>query len=216
MTEFASVDAKPFFPTYIWVLDLKPETYEPLNRQVAKDLNDLTAPRPQILPGQNWQTEQNLHEFEEFADLVRIFYDATATVLEALELEHGPPMITGCWANINPKGSFHMPHTHPNNFLSGVYYAESPAGGDAIRFHDPRPQTSIVKPPVAQMTAVNTDHVFLKVRPGTLIVFPAWLHHSVPRNESSERRVNVAFNMMFSDFAEGMARPMWKGVATEG
>ena len=212
MTDFESVAAKPFFPTYIWALDLKPETYEPLNRQVARDLNEMTAPRPQIGPGQNWQTEQNLHEFEEFSDLVRIFYDASATVLEALELEHGPPMITGCWANINPKGSFHIPHTHPNNFLSGIYYVQAMPGADSVSFHEPRPQQEIIAPVIKRENAYNATVQNLSVRPGRIAIFPSWLVHSVTANRSDQLRISISFNMMFSSFAETMSQPKWTGI----
>ena len=33
----------------------------------------LTSPRPPLVPGQNWQTDQTLHECPEFAGLVEIF-----------------------------------------------------------------------------------------------------------------------------------------------
>jgi hypothetical protein len=42
-------------------------------------------------------------------------------------------MITGCWANVNPPGSYHPTHNHPNNFLSGVYYVDIPG-----KWHGPR------------------------------------------------------------------------------
>ncbi|MGH8628692.1 MAG: putative 2OG-Fe(II) oxygenase [Gammaproteobacteria bacterium] len=39
---------------------------------------------------------------------------------------------TGCWANVNGIGASHGVHTHPNNFLSGVYYVQTQAGADTI------------------------------------------------------------------------------------
>jgi hypothetical protein len=30
--------------------------------------------------------------------------------------------------------------SHPDNFLSGVYYLQTQAGPDTINFHDPRPR----------------------------------------------------------------------------
>ena len=95
MTEFEKITPQGFFPTHVWVQDLKPEVYEPLNRQVMKDLNEMTAPRPQLRPGQNWQTEQNLHEFEEFDALIKLFRASSETVLEEMGLEYGGVEITG-------------------------------------------------------------------------------------------------------------------------
>ena len=48
MIELSSIEPQPFFPTYIWVMDLPPETYEPLNQQLGRNLNVLTKPRPPI------------------------------------------------------------------------------------------------------------------------------------------------------------------------
>ena len=73
---------------------------------------------------------------------------------------------------------------------------------NTINFHDPRPQTEIIKPPVTELTAENTDQVVVKVRNGTLVVFPSWLVHSVDANRSDETRLSISFNVMFSAYAE--------------
>ncbi len=102
-------------------------------------------------------------------------------------------------------------HSHPNNFLSGVYYLHTQAGADTINFHDPRRQTGIIRPPVTELTAENTDQVVVKVRNGTLLMFPSYLEHSVDANQSDAERVSLSFNVMFSAFAEELAKPLWSG-----
>ena len=52
-------------------------------------------------------------------------------------------------------GAGHGIHQHPNNFLSGVYYVRTPEDADTINFHDPRSQTSILRPPVVKLTAAT-------------------------------------------------------------
>ncbi len=117
--------------------------------------------------------------------------------------------ITGLWANMNPKGAAHPIHSHPNNFLSGVYYLRTHEGADTVNFHDPRPQTGIIRPPVTELTAENTDQVVVKVSDGTLLMFPSWLPHSVDANGSDEIRISISFNFMFSAFAEQVSKPLW-------
>ena len=51
----------------------------------------------------------------------------------------------------------------------------------------------------------------LDVKTGTLIMFPSWLLHSVDENRSSEERVSVAFNIMFTPYVEDMSPPNWRG-----
>ncbi len=130
-------------------------------------------------------------------------------VLEFIKISGDAFEITGFWANINATGAGHKIHSHPNNFLSGVYYVETHEGGDTINFHDPRAQASIIRPPVTDLTAENTDQVVVKVKNGDLLVFPSWLPHSVDPNGSGKPRISISFNVMFSSFAERMSKPLW-------
>ena len=59
------------------------------------------------------------------------------------------------------------------------------------------------------LTANNTDQVVVRVRNGTLLVFPAYLQHSVDPNGSAAERISVSFNIMFSDFTENISKPLW-------
>ena len=73
---------------------------------------------------------------------------------------------------------------HANNFLSGVYYVRTHPGADTINFHDPGNQTGIIWPPVVELTAENTDRAVVRVKDGTMLVFPAYLQHSVDASAS--------------------------------
>ena len=212
MIEIANLTTEPLFPTHVWVMDLAPELYEPLNRQVLKDLNELTRPRPQLPPGRNWQTEQTMHELEEFAELMAVFRAASGKVIEALELKHSDFVITGCWANINPKGAFHMPHVHPNNYLSGIYYAQCQPGADSVSFHDPRPQLAILNPEARRENDYNRIIQSLPIQTGRIVMFPSWLVHSVTVNRSDQLRISISYNIMLSSFAETVSQPNWEGI----
>ena len=209
MVDFISFSNQPLFPTYVWVMDLAPEVYEPLNRQVLKDLDELTRPRPQLAPGRNWQTEQTMHQMPEFAQLVEVFKAASRKVIGTLELKHQDFALTACWANINPKGAMHMPHVHPNNFLSGIYYAQTQPGADSVSFHDPRPQLAVVNPEVERETAYTAIVQSLPIKTGRLMMFPSWLVHSVMVNRSDQLRISISFNIVLTDSA---SQPNWQGI----
>lgn len=55
----------------------------------------------------------------------------------------------------------------------------------------------------------NTDQVVVRVKDGTLLVFPSYLHHSVDANASGETRVSLSFNLMFSTFTAALSKPLW-------
>src|SRR5439155_25432433 len=103
----------------------------------------------------------------------------------------------------------HRSHSHPNNYLSGAYYVRTNPGADTINFHDPRSQAAVIRPPVTELTAENTDQVVVKVTDGTLLLFPSYLEHSVDATGADEERVSVSFNIMFSSFAQELSRPLW-------
>jgi ectoine hydroxylase-related dioxygenase (phytanoyl-CoA dioxygenase family) len=60
-----------------------------------------------------------------------------------------------------------------------------------------------------ELTAGNTDQVVVTVKNGTLLVFPAYLQHSVDANMSEEERISISFNLMFSSFTENLSKPLW-------
>jgi uncharacterized protein (TIGR02466 family) len=197
------------FPTFVWKAELAPAAYEPLNDSIMRTLAALGAPLADLEPGQSWQSDHDLHELDGFREVVDCIGTAAESVLAHLKVGHEGFRITGCWANVNAPGAGHRVHSHPNNYLSGVYYVRTHEGADSISFLDPRPQTGIVRPPVTELTADNTEQVVLKVKNGMLLMFPAWLQHGVDPNRSDRLRVSLGFNVMFSAYAERMGRPSW-------
>ena len=144
-----------------------------------------------------------------FSELVSCINEATATVFAYLKIGFEGFELTACWANVSTVGAGHRIHSHPNNFLSGVYYVKTQTGADSINFHDPRVQTGIIRPPVTELTAENTDQVVVKVDDGTLLIFPSWLQHSVDANQSNADRISVSFNIMPRSYVERMSKPLW-------
>lgn len=197
------------FPTPIWVVDFEPERYEPLNKTIMRDLYSMIGDLPPVDVGGTLQTDTNLHEFDEFAGLTALIVDSSEAALDFLQIEYDNFQITGCWANINPTGGINTPHTHPNNYLSGVYYVQTEEGADSIFFSDPRPQASVVMPTVKEESIYTGNEVIIDARDGRLIMFPAWMSHGVPVNRSNRDRISVAFNIMFTSYTETMSKPKW-------
>lgn len=202
-------DVLAIFPTLVWNLQLTPSIREPLNVRILDVLAELRPTGTDPGHSRGWQSRQNLHELASFEDLVAYIHENAATIFKSLNIGHEGFAITACWANINPPGAAHAMHSHPNNFLSGVYYVQTQAGADTINFHDPRIQAGIIRPPVTELTTANTDQVVVKVDSGTLLFFPSYLPHSVAVNDSLKERVSLSFNIMFSSFTETMSTPLW-------
>jgi uncharacterized protein (TIGR02466 family) len=162
-----------------------------------------------LRPAKGGQSVQSFHELDDFRDLVSCVHRVVPGILRFLGIGYDAYQVTACWATVLARGAAHKMHQHPNNFLSGVYYVRTHPGADTINFHDPRNQTGIIRPPVVELTAENTDHVVVRVKDGTLLVFPAYLQHSVDASASEEERISISFNIMFSSFTEHLSKPLW-------
>jgi len=202
-------DVIPMFPTLVWKILLEAELRSAIDAKILAALEGIRRGLPRLEAGQGWQSEQTLHARGEFLDLAACVGNAARSVLRFLRIGYEAVEITGCWATVLARGAAHKAHSHPNNFLSGVYYVRTRPGSDAINFHDPRTQAGVIRPPVVELTAENTDQVVVRVTNGTLLVFPSYLEHSVDANVNEEERISVSFNVMFSSFTEKLSKPLW-------
>jgi uncharacterized protein (TIGR02466 family) len=107
------------------------------------------------------------------------------------------PQITSFWFNINKKGHFNMPHTHPHNFFGGVIYLKVPSGncGDLV-FERPDGmwQSSIQG---SEINDRNRNQFPIEPKKNGFVVFPAHVRHFVYPNETldeDDERISLAFN----------------------
>ena len=204
-------EVQELFPTPIWIVDLEPVEAAALNISLKAEIERLIAPRPTIPAGSNWQTPQDLHTKPAFAEFVKLVETAARGVARHLQVDQYPMAITGCWANVNPRGAYHPTHHHPNNYLSGVYYVAVPPPGSRIVFQDPRP--SMIMPKPKQYTRITANGADAQSKEGRLLIFPAWLKHNVPSNQGQSERISISFNLMFKNFTDTMAAPIWDPTA---
>ena len=106
------------------------------------------------------------------------------------------------WANINPPGGMNMPHIHPNSLFSGVYYVKSQPNCGRLKIFDPRPGIQFNMPSRKQGNPGKDFWRDASIEPmtGRIIMFPAWLWHSVEENKSNDIRISVSFNFLQDGF----------------
>lgn len=106
------------------------------------------------------------------------------------------------WLSIKAPGDSHIPHTHPNSFISGVYYYEDIPEEIPLIFQKGGKNTSSFQmiPPFDHQKAAaspiaNKDYV-IHPKKGDLILFPSYLLHYVPVNSTGLNRGGLAINIM--------------------
>ena len=106
------------------------------------------------------------------------------------------------WLSLKHPGQHHTMHTHPNSLLSGVlYFGEADEKTPAIKFHNPifGANVSYISPKkIKDKREVRYawDYISVDFEPGLMILFPSYLHHSVPLNTTEKTRYSLAFNIV--------------------
>lgn len=118
-----STDVLSVFPTLVWKVRLGEECQRDIDTGVRQFLDATREGLPPLGPGDAWQSRQDLHALTELSDLVGCIHRATGSVIKFLKIGYEAFEITARWVNIIAPGGSHRIHSHPNNFLSGVYRA---------------------------------------------------------------------------------------------
>lgn len=203
-----SVSATMYFPTPIYsgVLDdvdgLNASLLELVYAERDQDAEGL--PRSTFRGLRSWHSRIDLHKEPEYKPLL----DEIDEILGHISRDSGYDpdhtlAVTSMWAIVNPPGSSNRSHIHPGCLWSGVYYLRTPENCGNIEFVDPRTQNLMTqakyrpneKRPKSRWTKVN-----FTPKVGKVVVFPAWLYHSVNPNLTEAEgddadRVIISFNV---------------------
>ena len=105
-------DVIPMFPTLVWKIQINAELHDAMDAKILATLERIRRGLPELGPGRGWQSEQTLHEREEFRDLISCVNNAAQSVLRFLRIGYDAFEITGCWATVLAKGAAHKAHSH--------------------------------------------------------------------------------------------------------
>jgi uncharacterized protein (TIGR02466 family) len=106
------------------------------------------------------------------------------------------------WISHKNPGQSHIMHTHPNSLISGIfYYGEGDPNIPAVAFHKPifSVNASYLFPlyqPDRRKSQYAWEKFSVNYTPGLLLLFPSYILHSVPVNQSNKVRKSLAFNVL--------------------
>ena len=125
---------------------------------------------------------------------MKAMLSAASLLHQELEEEGFKLVIDSAWFNINPPGGENKPHTHPGAHWSGVYYVDKPEGSGHLQLYDQITQRHPLREP---RNKVRKGIMDIKSETGGLIMFPAWLQHSVDVNTCKNDRISISFNAVW-------------------
>ena len=176
------------FSTHVYLFDNVID-----NNSLLQIRKDITSSYSQTT--KNWQSKASLHKNVLYDKLTHKIVENSKKVFDSLYYEYHGFNITDMWSNILKPGETHRPHTHSNNILSGVFYVEAEQTSGII-FADPRPQAGVIQPSVTNQVIDNANKIKYDSVTNRMILFPSWLQHYVPINETKTNRISIAFNIM--------------------
>jgi hypothetical protein len=193
-----------FFPTRVLTIQF-PNT-ESLNAELC----DLLDRRPELDDKFNTHPDaQNLLRLADtvpaIAQLRSMFLTAVKHWLDAEEIRGAEGIDLLLFTNRMARGDATIVHNHHADLI-GIYYALTAissrppiqpnngedyfeAGDGVLLLHDPRFNANLT-------TICNRDHVKVYPRPGLMLIFPAYVWHSVTPHRGDFHR--LAFSMNFT------------------
>tara|TARA_Y100001963_G_scaffold158248_1_gene257215 strand:+ start:249 stop:851 length:603 start_codon:yes stop_codon:yes gene_type:complete len=116
-------------------------------------------------------------------------------------------VITTSWINISKKGAQHPRHSHPNSFLSGVFYLTDIKDSPLLVYNP----NAIIWDYEHAYTPVNAEYWTIPLLKNYCIIFPSTLNHSTLENSTDLPRISLAFNSFFeSDIGSTTRRTLLK------
>ena len=187
-----------FFPTFVYGKDV-----ELNDNQLAQDIVNWSNQDKGIEKTnyKGWHSTTDMANKPEYQLLVNELFKMQQDIYEKEHLDR-QPKLGNMWANINPPEGMNQPHIHPNALFSGVYYVKSNPQAGRLKIYDPRPGAQI-NMPTRKPGDPGKDlwrDANIEPIPGRIIMFPAWLWHSVEPNQSDDIRISVSFNFIQAGF----------------
>lgn len=180
----------PIFPTPVYLAKLNRSFSKKEINFVQKQKNNLIKNEGNLFSKDTYILEKPVFKIlkNEIISLLNDYLKKIICTKNNIE-----PFITQSWLNYTGLNEYHHVHNHPNSFISGVVYFNSPKQIDSIRFSKRRNE-SILTPIVSEYNQFNALSYELPIEAGNIVLFPSYLEHSVKKKEHSNERISLAFN----------------------
>ena len=200
MNDIFKPDIASLFPTPLLRIDIPPELSTACN----------TFDNTDMLYDKESRNEYGVHskntyimDEPECVDLKKFVLDLVKDFAQnTLMYDYDEWTFSQTWVTWKEPGQMHVPHTHPNSVISGVFfYGYGEEGTPAIEFHrnefQGTGQSIMLREKADKRPSPFAWKTFtVPFKAGTLLLFPSWFRHSVPINKTKYTRKSVSMNIV--------------------
>jgi len=209
---FQQTSPLTLFATPVFAQDLPPAERAAFDRALIAGVGTLgatpTGPQP-------WRSSPDLQRLPAFRALSTLAGLAAERALDQLRSEQRQPLLARLTATLEPAGSALPMQQQANAYFGGLYLAAG-SGQDQVRFLDPRPQAHLLTGPAIGQAPASAADATLPLRPGRLLLFPAWLWHATLPNPGPQPRLLFSLAITFQHFRDTLSPPRWSGMTAGG
>lgn len=183
---------KNLFSTPIKIISLS--NYKEINTICKKSMN----------AGFKKNFFENLND-EDIIKTVGLFIKETELYYNESTNQNVNVSITKSWFSHHNKYNWNTPHGHSSAFIVGVYYVETNDDAGDLLLLDPRGTVKfnqLYDKDSKNETVGSRCYFKIKPKTGDLILFPAYIVHSVEPNLSDKTRISLAMNFDYKDFTQ--------------
>lgn len=191
------------FPTPIWRIDFS--DYETVNAAIREELEGLgwdridEAQRAVVHPSHSFAEDRfvTVEEVPSMQEVLDYFVSGCNAIARDRNWDTREKQVSlqNYWVHVTPPGEVTQYHDHKPALFSGVYYVDKPRDSGDLIFIDVNPYHEFSPQSLpGKSDPISRGEFTLEADDGTMLIFPGWLPHRVPRNASDRRRLSISFN----------------------
>ena len=191
------------FSTPIWRFEFS--DFEPVNAAIRTELAELgwdkldEEQRAMVHPSHSFSEDRfvSVDEVPALGAVLDFFVSGCNAIAKERnwDIREQKVSLQNYWVHATPPGELTQYHDHKPGLFSGVYYVDKPPDSGDLVFVDVNPYHEFSPRLLPGKTdPISCPEITFKAEEGTMLIFPGWLPHKVPRNMSARRRVSVSFN----------------------
>jgi hypothetical protein len=186
----------PLFPTPLYVTSYEKDTTE-----IVKYFDSCEMNEPQGGYGIISQDSYIIDNpaCKELSDFIMEHMRAFAT--NVMRYDYEELQFAQSWLTYKKPGQFHKAHTHPNTLIASVFYYDHEDGDASICFSQEAKayNRSYLEPsllPDYQQYPFSQEEIYFQPKKNNLIIFPSYVTHGVPPNETNKVRKALGVNAL--------------------